>query len=187
MEPAFYDAGLAALAQPDGWTLLSHGNYLAGNGSDGALRAGRGRSNRRRPLHRAQDTTQAALLRASPACATSAPPSSRSRPDEAHAGREQPDEPGGEPEEPDEEQRRAVGDREVADPRGEQQAPAHQAQQALPSRSQPARVRGEGRADRGGAERRQRQRERRRVNLPDELERGRRLGEPAGGEREPDL
>jgi hypothetical protein len=29
--------------------------------------------------------------------ATSAPPSSRSRPDEAHAGREQPDEPGEEP------------------------------------------------------------------------------------------
>src|SRR3954470_8203529 len=63
MEPAFYDAGLAALAQPEGWTLLSHGNYLAGNGSDGALRAGRGRSNRRRTLHRAQDTTQATLLR----------------------------------------------------------------------------------------------------------------------------
>src|SRR3954453_9682370 len=66
MEPAFYDAGLAALAQPEGWTLLSHGNYLAGNGSDGALRAGRGRSNRRRTLHRAQDTTQAALLRVLP-------------------------------------------------------------------------------------------------------------------------
>jgi hypothetical protein len=48
-------------------------------------------------------------------------------------------------------------------------------------------VRGESRADEGGAERRQRQRERRRVQLPDELERGRRLGEPAGGEREPDL
>jgi hypothetical protein len=37
-------------------------------------------------------------------------------------------------------------------------------------------ARGEGRADEGGAEHRQRQRERRRVNLPDELERGR-IGE----------
>src|SRR4051812_6321345 len=38
--------------------------------------------------------------------------------DEAQAGREQPDEPGCEPCEPDEEQRGAVGDREVAEPRG---------------------------------------------------------------------
>lgn len=38
-----------------------------------------------------------ASTESSPACATSEPPSSRSRPDEAHAGREQPDEPGGEP------------------------------------------------------------------------------------------
>src|SRR5690348_14032480 len=37
-------------------------------------------------------------MESSPACATLAPPpSSRSRPDEAHAGREQPDEPGDEP------------------------------------------------------------------------------------------
>jgi|tagenome__1003787_1003787.scaffolds.fasta_scaffold20802079_2 hypothetical protein len=48
-----------------------------------------------------------------------APASSLSRPDEAHAGCKQPGEPGREPEEPDEDQRRAVGDREVADPGGE--------------------------------------------------------------------
>jgi len=40
---------------------------------------------------------QAPSTESSAACATSAPPSSGSRTDEAHAGREQPDEPGGEP------------------------------------------------------------------------------------------
>ena len=40
---------------------------------------------------------RAPCTESSAACATSASPSSRSRPDEAHAGREQPDEPGDEP------------------------------------------------------------------------------------------
>ena len=57
-------------------------------------------------------------------------------------------------------------------PGGEQQASPGHAEQTLPSRSQPARMRRQRSADEGGAERRQRQRERCCMQLPDELERG---------------
>src|SRR5215218_3111642 len=106
--------------------------------------------------------------------------------DEAHAGREQPDEPGGEPWEPDEQQGRTVRDGEISGPGHDQQASARYAEQALPRTRQPSGVGGQRRADEGGPESRQRECERRRVELPGELERRGRLGESACGEDDSD-
>ena len=92
----------------------------------------------------------------------------------------------GEAGQPHEQERRALGDREGGRPGGEQQASPGHAEQTLPRRRQPARMRRQRSADEGGAERRQRQRERCCMQLPGELERRARLGELAGGQHDSD-